>query len=588
MKTLKIKLLYIVLVLPYFIFAQKVSLKKADKNYQSLDFGSAISDYEKIAKNGLEDYSLYQKLGNSYYFTADLSNAKKWYEKLFKTEESIDSEYYFRYAHTLKATGNYDKADAIMSQFHQLKKQADKRGQLFESNLDYLEKIHIQSGRYEIKNLDINTPLSNFAPTFYHNQLVFSSEKMADKSSKNKKDDRLFIDLFTSEIINDGTLNYPIKFSNSINTQYHESTSTFTTDGNTIYFTRNNFTNNKINKDKDGTIKLKIYKAVKNGKGEWINIQELPFNSDEYSVAHPTLNADETKLYFVSDMPGGFGLSDLYEVTIHTDGSFGKPKNLGNKINTEGKETFPFMSKNGNLYFASNGRPGLGGLDIFVVNLSEDISAESIYNLGEPINSPFDDFSFIIDDTTKKGYFSSNRPGGKGKDDIYSLCEMMPIVKHQSPLEEIITSAPEQEKQAETVVKKDTGIHDVIIKEDTSSFTPKLNFNPIYFDFARYYIREDAQRELDKIAAAMKKDPTIKLEILSHTDSRATRKHNLHLSNKRALATINYLVEKGVERARLKGKGYGENQLLNDCYNNKNCPENKHKLNRRSEFKIFY
>lgn len=192
-----------------------------------------------------------------------------------------------------------------------------------------------------------------------------------------------------------------------------------------MYFTRNNSTNGKFDRDDDGVSRLKIYRATKKN-GDWQNIEELPFNSDDYSVAHPTLNQDESKLYFASDMPGTKGESDIFVVAIHTDGSFGTPpQNLGNKINTEARETFPFITASDILYFSSDGHPGLGGLDVFATDIKKDDS--SIINVGRPLNGEEDDFSFIIDETSGKGFFASNREGGLGNDDIYSFVETEPL-----------------------------------------------------------------------------------------------------------------------------------------------------------------
>ncbi|TYP98344.1 outer membrane protein OmpA-like peptidoglycan-associated protein [Tenacibaculum adriaticum] len=586
MKLIKTLSLYIILFATSTLLAQKAKIKKAEKSYNAFAYSKAINIYEEIADKEVESTDLLKKVGNSYYFNADLANAKKWYDKLFNKEGEIEPEYYFRYSHSLKSIGNYEKADKIMSSFYTLTNSSDKRGILFEKTPDYLEKIKIQSDRYEIENLNINSKYSDFAPSFYNNKLIFSSERDTILVSKNKDDDRVFLDLFSSDISSDEKLNQVIKFSSSINTEFHESTSVFTSDGNTVYFTRNNFSNNKLKKDSKGTIKLKIYKASKNSNGEWSSGDELPFNNDEYSVAHPSLNLEENKLYFSSDMPGGYGLSDIYEVDINPDGTFSSPKNLGEEINTEGRETFPFISKNGKLYFSSNGRPGLGGLDIYVITLSDNITDKTIYNLGEPINSSFDDFSFIIDDETKKGYFASNRPDGKGKDDIYRFCEALPLVENKNKIDEEIVITNSQEQNIE--IEKQTIRKDVTPEKNLVTPAPNLRFNPIYFDFDRYNIREDAKSELNKIILAMKEYPNIKVEIKSHTDSRANNIYNMKLSNKRAIATINYLVKRKIERSRLSSTGYGETKLKNNCSNGIKCLEKKHKQNRRAEFVIIY
>lgn len=631
-----------ILVFPFLIFSQEKELKKGNLNYEVFAFTKAIDIYERVAEKGHVSADLYQKLGNSYYFNADLNNAKKWYEKLIDLNEEIEPEYYFRYSHTLKSVGEYKEADIVMGKFHKLTNLSDKRGNLFANTPNYLQSIKAQSGRYDIENLDINSEYSDFAPSFYKSELIFSSARDTGSMSKNKHkwDDKYFLDLYAGKISENGHVSDLNKFSKKVNTKFHESTSVFTQDGNTAYFTRNNYRNGKTGENSEGIINLKIYRATKNEYGNWNKIEELPFNNDEYSVAHPTLSPDETLLYFSSDKPGGYGLSDIYEVKIRIDGTFGTPKNLGKEINTEGRETFPFISKKNDLYFASDGRPGLGGLDIYVTSLSTDIISETIYNLGKPINSSADDFSYIINSHTNKGYFASNRNGGKGSDDIYSLIQKTPLITKcansikgivfDKQTNEVIANSKvvlinrdnekvntvytdslgqydftancnfthfiraTKENYSTNEVKVDNDIEYTNLKLDKNLVTATLgddlsivlDLNPIYFSLDKSTIRKDAKIELEKIVVAMKKYPNIKIDVRSHTDSRANDDYNMKLSNRRAKATINYIVKQGINRLRLTGKGYGETQLKNDCVNNSNCSEKEHQKNRRSEFII--
>ncbi len=216
-----------------------------------------------------------------------------------------------------------------------------------------------------------------------------------------------------------------MRLGGDVNTEYHESSSAFTKDGNTVYFTRNNFLDGKKGKDKNKTIRLKLYKATKTGDYNWTNIVELPFNSKEYSVAHPALSKDGKRLYFSSDMPGTLGMSDLWYVDILGNDTYGTPVNLGPEINTEARESFPFISEKNNLYFSSDGRSGLGGYDIFVTPLNDAGKPGNITNLGAPSNSAQDDFGFIINEDDRIGYVSSNRGGDRGSidDDIYLVKE---------------------------------------------------------------------------------------------------------------------------------------------------------------------
>ena len=214
----------------------------------------------------------------------------------------------------------------------------------------------------------------------------------------------------------------PYKFDKNINSKFHESTPAFTNDGKTMYFTRNNYLDGKKGKDGNEITLIKIYKAsLENNK--WTNISELPFDSNNYSTAHPALSPDGKTLYFASDMPGTLGQSDLYKVIINDDGSFGIPENLGNTINTEGRETFPFVNDENEIYFASDGHPGLGGLDIFVSKINADGTFSEVQNVGADVNSPKDDFAYLIDTKSRRGFFTSNRDGGQGYEDIYKFLE---------------------------------------------------------------------------------------------------------------------------------------------------------------------
>lgn len=319
---------------------------------------------------------------------------------------------------------DYEQSNQWMEKFSDLRPE-DKRGQLFIENRDYLDQILERKGSYSIKELSINSMASDLAPSYYKNQLVFSTTRETGivKNNINRRNNQPFQKLYAATIDEDGVFSEAIKFSKKLDSKVHESSATFSKDGDTIYFTRNNFKSGSFSRDNQGFSRLKIYRAnLKND--HWINIVELPFNSDAYSVAHPCLSKDGKKLYFASDMPGSFGASDIFSVDIKTDGSFGKPENLGNPINTEGKETFPFISDASILYFASDGHQGLGGLDIFANRIGDDC----IVNLGSPINSASDDFSLIMDEANNTGFFSSNREGGHGSDDIYAFSEETPIL----------------------------------------------------------------------------------------------------------------------------------------------------------------
>ena len=630
--------------------AQEVKINKADKNYDKFAYVDAIKTYEKVAEKGHKSVEVFQKLGNAYYFQSKLEDANKWYTELFAMNQEVEPEYYFRYAQTLKSVGDYKKADEMMDKFYQ-KDGSDNRAKIAKSQKDYLSEIKKNSGRYRIENAGINSEFSDYGTAFYKDELVFTSARDTGgiSSRKHSWTNQSYTNLFGSKVTDNGNFESPEKFSKSVSSKFHESTPAFTQDGNTMYFTRNNFNNGKKGRDSERTILLKLYKATKDGD-KWTNVTELPFNSNEYSVAHPALSPDEKTLYFASDMPGTMGSSDLYKVAINADGSYGTPVNLGNKINTEGRETFPFVSDNNELYFASDGHPGLGGLDVFVTQLKEDGNVGSIKNVGEPVNSKMDDFAFLIDTKTKNGFVSSNRKEDNlGYDDIYKFTEILPIPKD---CEQLLTGIVVDEESQEPIANARVVLFDSAenkLKEQTSDAEGKydfgtvdcdtklkiraekptyntneisvtipkesgttdskvaieltekplkvgdplnkaLNIEIIYFDLDKSNIRPDAAVELAKVLEVMKEYPTMKIDVRSHTDCRQTAAYNLALSDRRAKSTIAWLIKNGIAADRLTGRGYGESQLVNDCgcepTNESNCTEEQHQKNRRSEFII--
>ena len=554
-------------------------------------------------------------------------------------DKEISLEHYFKASQALKFLYKYQKADSLILKAAELGGE-DSRIKRFLENPTYLENINLQSGRYIIQNLPRNSAYVDFAPTLYKNKLVFSSARGTVNSTakRNRWTQQPYLDLFSFTLKESGDFDYPENFSKNLNSRLHESTSTFTQDENTIYFTRNNLINTKLGKDSIGVNRLKIYRARLNDKSKWSNIEDLSFNNDEYSVAHPALSPDGKKLYFASDMPGGYGMSDLYVVDINQDGSFGTPQNLGAEINTEGRETFPYISKSETLYFASDGHLGLGGLDIFAVKLEDkDIT---VYNVGKPVNSNADDITFIIDEITGKGYFASNRQGGRGSDDIYGFKETAPLItKCAGNLKCIIAN----ETSGEVLENIDVEVRDVnseivyigktnekgevfvdldcrdkayaitVKKEDYNTVVKNiitdrnipylletiklrkllkkgadlaklLSLQPIHFASDKALILNDSVNELDKVITCMKEHPSIKIEIGSHTDSKGSDRYNMKLSQRRATFTANYIISKGIDPSRVKSKGYGETVLINRCGNGVRCSKAEHAQNRRSEF----
>ena len=625
------------------LIAQDRLINKADEKYSDYSFSPAIDIYKRVLDKGYTSADLLMKLGNSYYFNAEYKEASEIYKRLLSEyKEGIGPEYYFRYAQTLRSLGEYDLSKDVMAEFSQITS-ADVRANLYMAERDYLAEIEKNSGRYDIGKFAFNSRYSDFAPSFYGEGLIFSSDRDTGNLARyrhtwNSKD---FLDLYKINA-DSVSVNKVVKFGDDINTRYHESTSVFSKDGNTLYFTRNNLFDGKTVKDEKGVVRLKIFKAVKEN-GVWTHIEELPFNSESYSIAHPTLSPDEKILYFASDMPGSYGESDIFKVAINSDGTYGTPVNLGNIINTEARETFPYVTSENVLYFSSDGHPGLGGLDIFATKISNSQYIGTVLNVGKPVNSELDDFTFIINEETRNGYFASNRENGVGEDDIYSFVEteklefdcIKPItgtvrdkISNEVLVGATVKVIDENNEELASAITDSNGnysitidcnkgnfvratmqgyvpseeylnisdskplIVDFYLERDTvtagygDDLAKLLQLSTIYFDFDRYNVRPDAEIEIQKVIAAMEKYPSLKLKVTSHTDSQGVDAYNLWLSQKRAESTVAYMVSKGISSDRLQGEGFGETRLVNRCVNGVKCSKAEHQLNRRSEFLI--
>ncbi len=622
--------------------AQEKEVNKANDHFNQFEYADAISSYKDLVKKGFTEDEIYKNLAQANYRNADYAAASDWYEKLYQLQgDRMSSDDLYQYAQSLKSVERYTDSDALVEKLNQ-----DGRLTKYEDSKDYLTQIEQQSGRYEIKSLSINSKESDYAPAFLADQLIFTTARDTGYVQNNihKWNNKSFSNIFQSSKNANEEYIDATSFSKALNSKAHESSVVFAKDGKTVFFTRNNDSRGNFSRDESGVSRLKLYRGVLE-EGSWSSITELPFNNDAYSVAHPALNAAEDKLYFASDMQGTLGASDIYVVDIKSDGTYSNPRNLGNSINTEGRETFPFVSDDNVLYFASDGHPGLGGLDVFATDITNENNEYEILNVGKPINSKVDDFSFIINNSTQKGFFASNREGGMGDDDIYQFIEKEKLeFEFESTLDGVVKNLENDEVLPNAIVKimdadgneiasavadadgnfsipfrsKKEELTTVITLNDFEiggeTFMPNrngvtlefllepanilvatgedvgkyLNLPMIYFNFDKSDIRSDAQLELDKIVAFMNQYPEVKIEIGSHTDSRGNDAYNLGLSERRAQSTRDYLISMGIDASRLTANGYGETQLTNNCgnANSVNCSRSKHELNRRSEFVI--
>lgn len=409
--------------------AQAAKLKRARMYMEALDYVEAIKMYNLI----LEDHDVAEakiNLAEAYRKVNDTGNAEFWYGQVVRLPEATPYHKLY-YGMMLQRNGKCELAREWYQQFVEAVPD-DLRGQYLLRACDYEEELMKKNADiYEVEHCDFNSDLDDFGPALYKEGLVFASER--DRNPVVRREHMWtgnpFLELYYVPVKEMepgengacGIFMYgrPDKFSNTLNSKFHDATVAFTRDYSEIYFTRNNLINGKVGTDDEGIIRLKIFYAKSLGEGQWGEMQSLPFNSDEYSVAHPTLSPDGNKLYFASDMPGGFGGMDLY-VSERESGRWGPPMNLGPDINTEGHEVFPYYSAaDGRLYFASDGHIGLGGLDIFYVEDKGNGTWSEPVNLGYPINTNADDFSITFNENGTCGYFASDRAGGAGRDDIY-------------------------------------------------------------------------------------------------------------------------------------------------------------------------
>ncbi len=641
-----------VLLLLTLVMAVKISgqsKKVADRYFNEFSYLQSAKLYKDLVeKKGDTSKHVLSRLAASYYNNAQTAQAEFWYKKLVLLHrEKIEDEHLFKYAQVLRSNGKYQKSDSI---FLTLTSSENNNRKVALKKENYLLDYANKDVRIGVRNLAINTELSDFGGFLLNGKSYYTSAvpKGIKKERIYKWNNQPFLNIYkATEEINSLeenekdtvlTLVNPRLMEFPITSDFHESTPIFTKDGKTIYFTRNNVNGKKARRDKKNTSNLKIYKASF-VNGYWINVKELPFNGEDFSLGHPALSTDEKTLYFVSTMPGGYGATDIYKVDILGNDMYGTPENLGENINTSDKEMFPFVGEDNTLYFSSNGHLGLGLLDIFQSKIENDSIYSKAKNLGDPFNSKRDDFSFYIDEKGKKGFFSSNRIGGKGDDDIYSfymytepsICaeSITGIVtdkNNNKPIDgALIKLVDNKGKVIKETFSNTNGnyIFDEVLCDNTYTvFASKLDhrskdkkkltihkgssnkidlelipliignqivINPIYFDYGKDIIREDAQYELESIVMVMTNHPEVSIKIESHTDSRGPRDYNRNLSDRRAKSTKEYIVSRGIDKDRvISAIGFGEDQLLNNCNDiNKNkCTEIEHQKNRRSYFYI--
>lgn len=404
--------------------AQNLLLEQADKAMQELDFVTATAIYQQILSTGSPAEA---KIGLAECFRRmnDTESAARWYAEVVKLNE-CKPKHRLYYGLMLQAQGRCEEARHWLAQYA-TEMPDDVRGQNALKGCDQAAAIQLAGQSiYSVFPLPINSNMDDFAPALRGKQLIFTSDRRIPGPAQrsNMWTGSGFTDLYTAtfQATPAGAFLFtPAQpFAKELNSKFHEAAATFSPDGRTVYFTRNNYLNGKTNRDGEGLIKLKIFVGNADERNTWGNLQALSFCSDQYSSAHPALSTDGNRLFFASNMPGGYGGMDLY--MCEWEGSrWGLPINLGPDINTEGNELFPFLDANGRLYFASNGHIGLGGLDNYYSTPRERGNWNKPVNLGGPVNSNHDDFGLVLGPEGDWGFFSSDRPGGAGRDDVYGF-----------------------------------------------------------------------------------------------------------------------------------------------------------------------
>jgi outer membrane protein OmpA-like peptidoglycan-associated protein len=609
------------------LWAQKNKLRKAEKQSDNLAYVDAREVYLKVVDKGYTSAQVFESLGDTYYWNSDYVNAAKWYGSLIdQFPDQANAAIIYRAAQANKSAGNMNRANQLMEKFSVMEGASAYLGTSEVSPLPFEVTLKDQSG--------YNSDYSDFGPAFLGQTMVFSSTRPQGQDAQlHNWTNQPFSKLYQTSFDEQGNVIGVNTLRGAFEPTGYQSTATFTADGKVMYFTQSQ----SLTKDQeksDPTMRLKLVRAELMENGEWGNFKDLSLNDVAYSSAHPALSADESKLYFASDRPGGLGGTDLWYAVILGDSISAEPVNLGAQINTAGRETFPFVDANNVLYFASDSYAGMGGLDIYSLDLSDE--SARITHLSEPVNSPMDDFGLIYSSEGQEGYFASNRGGADSQgDQIYgfrAVCKIAVVgnVYDEETGDEIPGAFVqvfdgENSLVNEFILEQVSGFsfeykcdQDLRIVATASGYEPnevilhtpsvssdmkvpiplkfkdlcrpndlgcKLNLQPIYFDFDRYNIRKDAAVELAKILVAMQQYPDLVINIESHTDQRGSEEYNETLSSKRAAATRSWLIEKGVAAERLTARGFGESQPLIDC-NEGPCSDDDHQLNRRSVFLV--
>ena len=602
--------------------AQDSQTAWADKLFKRFEYLDASKEYLKLVGIGIKQNYIYNQLAESYYNMFNTTEAIKWYA--LSLTQPQEAETYFKYAQMLKASGRYEESNAQMATFAS-KNPKDIRAILFNENPNYIPKLLIKQKVFNLVPVTINSQYTDFGPKLANdNTLYFSSSRKISKKKTGWKEES-YLDVYQATLLDNDSLSAPTEVE-EINTIWHDGPACVSSDGNTIYFSRDSREINDFEDVKNIKTKFSqmyLFKATK-VNNKWTAAKQLPFNDKSYSISNPSISIDGKTLYFNSNMPGGLGGNDIWKVAVSESDVYGTPVNLGSKVNTEGNEQFPSITDDNVLYFSSDSRQGLGGLDVYFINLSK---SEDAQNLGKPVNSEKDDFSFSFNTKRNLGFFSSNR---EESDDLYiakPLCNVESTIHVTNAVTGVILEGAtvsildDKKNIIETKISDVSGNVDFILECNTEYSLQvakdgfesgvfsiaknkggKLNvptplnpieviikpteivLNPIYFEFNKSNITQEGAFELDKLVQVMKANDKLVIFAKSHTDNRGSDVYNMNLSERRAKSTVQYVLSKGIAAARITGKGFGETEPKVDC--KEACTEEEHAQNRRSEFLI--
>lgn len=621
----------------------KGSMAAAREAFAKKEFFTAGENYKAVyskTKNKDEKNEACFKTAECYRLSNDMKNAENWFRKTVKADPK-NTEALWRLAQALKANQKFTEAIVEFNNYKKLMP-ADTRADDEVRGCEQALKWKNEKTRYVIENVKaINSKWSDFAPMWYKkDQLFFTSDRengvgkaMYGWTGNGFTD--LYNVKFKIDKKNPDNIKYEIPVladKENLNGKLNDGTIAFDSKFTVAYLTKCNYDNNGKGKN------CRIYTSTGQGS-EWSVPEPLSFSTDSFTCGHPCLSKDGQTLYFTSDMPGGQGGKDIWMVTYSKKGkTWGDPVNLGPTINTEGDEMFPYLHEDGTLYFSSNGHVGLGGVDIFYAK-GEATDWSTPINMKSPINSGGDDFSLILDKTKESGYFSSNREGGKGQDDIYRF-RMTPLVftlsgvardlKTKELLANTILTITNSTDTGKLIIKTDArGFYKITLKPKTdyelfgahedyydskiygqttrglevsTDLVQDLELDPfdyekafevegVYYDLDKANIRADAAIILDTVVYLLNRYPKIRLELGSHTDCRSDSLYNKDLSQRRADSAVAYIASRGIDKERLVAAGYGESQLVNDCecegkYVKRICSEEEHQMNRRTTIRL--